>query len=299
MKAREYKGIIPPLMSSFDSDGNIYEKGIREIIRFVLPHVDGFYPIGTYGCGPCMSIDERKQVLEIILDEVNGKIPVVPHVGTADTKTTCELAKHAKAAGAAGVGAIAPYYSPNLSEAAMYAHFSGLLQAVNEEEFPVFVYNNRNMCQNTITPALLRKLAEDGLRGCKDSSFDIVNYYAFHEAVSDFPDFNLIVGTEAIFVAAYDAGAIGCVCGLGNTFPEEMAKLQKSYNAGNKEEYMALQYEILEIRKVFKSGPTVPLMHAVLKMRGVDAGHSRSPYIDVSQSVKDSVEAQLKAIGVL
>ena len=103
MKAKEFSGIIPPALSSFDKEGNIYEKGIRENIRFILPYVDGLYPIGTYGCGPCMSIDERKKVLEIILDEVNGKVPVVVHVGTADTKTTCELARHAKAAGASGV----------------------------------------------------------------------------------------------------------------------------------------------------------------------------------------------------
>jgi dihydrodipicolinate synthase/N-acetylneuraminate lyase len=185
MKAKEFIGIIPPALSSFDQDGNIYEKGIRENIRFILPYVNGLYPVGTYGCGPCMGIDERKKVLEIILDEVNGKVPVVAHVGTADTKTTCELARHAKSAGAAGVGAISPYYSPNLSEEAMYRHFAALVDAVNETEFPVFVYNNSHLSQNSITPKVLRRLAEHGLRGCKDSSFDIVNYYLFHEAIKD------------------------------------------------------------------------------------------------------------------
>jgi dihydrodipicolinate synthase/N-acetylneuraminate lyase len=200
MKAKEFIGIIPPALSSFDKDGNIYEKGIRENIRFILPHVNGLYPVGTYGCGPCMDIEERKRVIEIILDEVNGKVPVVAHVGTADTKTTCELAKHAKAAGASGVGAISPYYSPNLSEEAMFRHFAALIDVVNEEEFPVFVYNNKNLSQNVITPYLLKRLAEHGLRGCKDSSFDLVNFYLFQEAVKEYEDFNVIIGTEAIFL---------------------------------------------------------------------------------------------------
>ncbi len=299
MKAKEFVGIIPPALSSFDKDGNIYEKGLRENIRFILPYVNGLYPIGTYGCGPCMDLDERKRVLEIILDEVNGKVPVVAHVGTADTKTTCELARHAKAAGAAGVGAISPYYSPNLPEEAHYRHFAALLDAVNEEEFPVFVYNNKNLSQNAITPKLLRRLAEHGLRGCKDSSFDLVNYYQFHEAIKDIPDFNLIVGTEAIFVSAFDAGATGCVCGMANIFPELMQDIRHSYLKGDREKAMEDQYKILKLRAVTKSAPTVPIMHAILAMRGVDSGLPRSPYIEISDELKASVKSQLEEMNLL
>lgn len=299
MKAKEFIGIIPPALSSFDKNGDIYEKGIRENIRFILPYVNGLYPIGTYGCGPCMGIDERKKVLEIILDEVNGKVPVVAHVGTADTKTTCDLARHAKKAGASGVGAISPYYSPNLSDEAMYMHFSKLLDAVNEEDFPVFVYNNHHLSQNKITPKLLRRLAEHGLRGCKDSSFDIVNFYAFHEVIKEFEDFNLIVGTEAIFVAAFDAGATGCVCGLANAFPEIMKDMYDAYIKGEKDKAMELQYRVLEMRSIIKAGPTVPILHAILAMRGIDSGMPRSPYIDISDELKAFVAQSLKKLNLL
>ncbi|MDR0583535.1 MAG: dihydrodipicolinate synthase family protein [Treponema sp.] len=299
MKAKEFIGIIPPALSSFDKDGNIYEKGIRENIRFILPYVNGLYPVGTYGCGPCMGLDERKEVLEIILNEVNGRVPVVAHVGTADTKTTCELARHAKSAGAAGVGAISPYYSPNLSEEAMYRHFAALVDAVNETEFPVFVYNNSHLSQNSITPRVLRRLAEHGLRGCKDSSFDIVNYYLFHEVIKDYPDFNLIIGTEAIFMAAFDAGATGCVCGMANIFPEILKNLRDAYLAGDRAKAMELQYKILEVRAITKAGPTVPIMHAILSMRGVDSGLPRSPYIEIADELKSSVRASLEKIRLL
>ncbi|HWS42499.1 MAG TPA: dihydrodipicolinate synthase family protein [Pseudoflavonifractor sp.] len=299
MKAREFVGIIPPALSSFDKDGNIYEKGVRENIRFILPYVNGLYPVGTYGCGPCMDVGERKRVLEIILDEVNGKVPVVAHVGTADTKTTCDLARHAKAAGAAGVGAISPYYSPNLSEEAHYRHFAALIDAVNEEEFPVFVYNNRNLSQNAVSPKLLRRLADHGLRGCKDSSFDLVNYYQFHEAIKDIPDFNLIVGTEAIFVAAFDAGATGCVCGMANIFPEVMRDMREAYLAGDRAKAMEQQYKVLKLRAVTKAGPTVPIMHAILSMRGLDSGLPRSPYIEIDDVVKASVKKSLTELGLL
>ena len=298
MKAKEFVGIIPPVLSSFTRDGDIYEKGIREIIKFTLPHVNGYYPIGTYGCGPLMSIDERKKALEIILDEVNGKVPVVAHVGTADTKTTVELAKHAKKAGAKGVGAISPYYAPNVPEENLFAHFAAMIDAVNEEDFPVFVYNNPHLSQNTITPKLLKRLADYGLRGLKDSSFDLVNFYFFQEAVKEYEDFNVIIGTEAIFVGAFDAGATGCVCGMANIYPELLADIYNAYNKGDREETIRLQRLILKIRQVTKAGPTVPIMHAILRERGIDAGYPRSPYIDISADLAKKVMKDMDNLGL-
>jgi dihydrodipicolinate synthase/N-acetylneuraminate lyase len=299
MKAKQFTGIIPPMLSSFNKDGEIYEKGIRDLVRFMLPYANGFYPIGTYGCGPLMSIEERKRVLEIILDEVNGRIPVVAHVGHSGTQPTVDLAKHAKQAGAAGVGAISPYYSPHLPEENLYQHFATLFDAVNEEEFPVFVYNNAHYSQNSVSPKMLKRLANHGLRGCKDSSFDIVNFFQYQDAVAEFPDFNLIVGTEAFFMGAFDAGSTGMICGLGNAFPELIRKMVDAYQAGDREKAMELQRLVLRVRDIAKSGPTVPILHAILKMRGVDAGYSRSPMIELDSATYDKVCAALKTLQLL
>jgi dihydrodipicolinate synthase/N-acetylneuraminate lyase len=299
MKAKEFIGVIPPIMSAFTRDGEIYEKGMREIVRFTLPHVNGYYPIGTYGCGPLMSVEERKRALEIILEEVNGKVPVVAHVGAAGTKPMVDLARHAKTAGAAGVGAISPYYAPNLPGENLYSHFAGLIDAVNESEFPVFVYNNIHYSQNRITPKVLKRLAEHGLRGCKDSSFDLVNFFQFQDAVADYPDFNVIVGTEAFFMGAFDAGATGMICGMGNIFPELLERMYKAYLAGDREKAMNDQRLILRLRAITKSSPTVPILHAVLKMRGIDGGYPRSPYIEIDDGVRKKVKKGLEDLGLL
>jgi dihydrodipicolinate synthase/N-acetylneuraminate lyase len=299
MKAREYIGIIPPILSSFTKDGEIYERGIREIIKFSLPHINGLYPIGTYGCGPLMSGSERKKVLEIILDEVNGKVPVVAHVGAAGTQPMVDLAKHAKTAGAQGVGAISPYFAPNLPEENLYRHFAGLMDAVNDEDFPVFLYHNSHYSQNTVTPKLLKRLAEYGLRGCKDSSFDLVNFFLFQDVVRDYPDFNLIVGTEAIFMGAFDAGAVGMVCGMGNIFPEMLKAMYHAYNAGDRTKAMEMQRLVLKMRAITKLGPTVPIMHAILNMRGIDAGCSRSPLIEIDDATKAKVRKGLQELNLL
>jgi dihydrodipicolinate synthase/N-acetylneuraminate lyase len=298
MKARDYIGVIPPMLSSFTKEGEIYEKGLREIVRYLLPHVQGLYPLGTYGCGPLMTGEERKRALEIILDEVGGKIPVVAHVGCAGTGPTVDLARHAKKAGSAGVGAISPYYGPHLPEEHLYSHFAALIDAVNETEFPVFVYHNAHYSQNTVTPGLLARLAERGLRGCKDSSFDLANYYLFQDAVKEYPDFNVVIGTEAIFMGAFDAGATGVVCGMGNIYPDLMERMYLAYTEGRRDEAMEVQRLILRIRALTKAGPTVPIMHEILRMKGIDAGYPRSPLIDLDQAARDRVRRGLNQAGV-
>lgn len=299
MKANEYVGIIPPLLTTYDRDGNVDEAALRRLVDFVLPHVHGLYPVGTYGTGPFMSLEERKRVLEVILEHVNGRVPVVAHVGAPSSRLTVELAKHARNAGAAGVGAISPFYSPGLPEENLYAFFAELIEAVNEVEFPVFVYNNSNYSQNTISPTLLARLGKLGLRGVKDSSFDLVNFYQYQDAVNEYSDFNVVVGTEAFMIAAFDAGAVGMVCGIGNIFPEVLRQMYDAYITGRRAEAIELQRKTLRIRKVIKAGPTVPIMHAILKMRGVNSGLCRTPLIPIDAATELHVKAELNRLGLL
>ena len=295
MKATDFKGIIPPMMTAFTEDGEIYEKGTRDIVDFIVPHVQGLYPCGTYGSGPMMSIAERKKAAEIIIDQVSGRIPVIIHVGTADTKNTIELARHAEAIGAEGVGAITPYYN-NYSEDAIFTHFQRLIHAV---KIPVFLYNNPKVSGNSISPNLLVRLAKEGLGGVKDSSFDIINYYHSRIALEGFPELNLIIGTEAMLVAAFDAGAKAAVTGLGNVYPDLIRKLYEAYLNGDRKRLMQVQNDVLKVRQITKYGPTVPTCHAILKLRGIDSGYPRLPFTPVPPETEKRVKDALQGMGLL
>jgi dihydrodipicolinate synthase/N-acetylneuraminate lyase len=100
-------------------------------------------------------------------------------------------------------------------------------------------------------------------------------------------------------MAAFDAGATGCVCGMANIFPEILKNLRDAYLADDRAKAMELQYKILEVRAITKAGPTVPIMHAILSMRGVDSGLPRSPYIEITDELKASVRASLEKIRLL
>ena len=295
MKAKDFKGIIPPIMTAFSKDGEVYEKGTREIIEFLVPHVQGLYPCGSYGSGPMMSIEERKKVAEIMVDQVRGRVAIIVHVGTADTRATVELARHAEAIGAQAVGAVTPYYN-KYSEEAIFAHFQQLIKAVN---IPVFLYNNPVLSGNPIPLGLLPRLAKEGLAGIKDSTFSMENYYHSQIALKDFPEMNLIIGTEALLVAAFDAGAQAAVTGLGNVYPDLVQKLYRDYLGGDRERMMKTQEEVLRVRQITKYGPTVPSCHAILNLRGVDSGYPRLPLLPVSAETVKRIEEALKAMGQL
>jgi dihydrodipicolinate synthase/N-acetylneuraminate lyase len=295
MKPKDFKGIIPPIMTAFTKDGSIYEEGTRAIVDFIVPHVQGLYPCGTYGSGPMMSPEERQRAAEIIIDQVNGRIPVIVHVGTADTRTTIELARHAQSIGAEAVGAIVPYYN-KYNEDAIFSHFQMLIKSV---DIPVFLYDNPACSGNKISTNLLVRLAGEGLGGIKDSTFDIVNYFHAKMALKDFPEMNLISGTEAIFVAAFDAGATAAVTGLGNVYPDLMNRFYLQYLNGDRNDLMKIQEDVLRVRQITKFGPTIPTCHAILKLRGVDAGFPRLPFQPVSAQIEEKVNLSLKKMNLL
>jgi len=295
MKAKDFRGIIPPMMTAFTKDGEIYEKGTREIVDFIVPHVQGLYPVGSYGSGPMMSIAERKRTAEIVIDQTKGRVPVIIHVGCSDTKNTVDLAKHAESIGAAAVGAVTPYYN-EYDQQCIYVHFKALLDAVS---IPVFLYNNPKLSGNTVSMDTIKRLVKDGIAGIKDSTFDIVNYYHTAMVLKEFPNLNLIIGTEAMLVATFDAGAQAAVTGLGNVYPDLMAQLYREYQAGDRRKLMETQMKVLRVRQITKFGLTVPTCHAVLELRGIDAGVPRLPFTPVLPEIKQKVKAALQELKLL
>jgi dihydrodipicolinate synthase/N-acetylneuraminate lyase len=193
------------------------------------------------------------------------------------------------------VGAITPYYN-SYDPDAIFTHFQQLIHAV---AIPVFLYDNPKCSGNSISMALLARLAEEGLAGIKDSTFDLVNYYHAKIALEAFPEMNLISGTEALFVAAFDAGATAAVTGLGNVYPDLMGRLYQEYLEGDRSKLMETQEKVIKVRQITKYGPTVPTCHAILKLRGVDAGHPRLPFRKVSPAIEEKVNARLKAMELL
>jgi dihydrodipicolinate synthase/N-acetylneuraminate lyase len=291
--ATDFSGVIPPVITCFDKNGAINEGAQRDIVRYLAQYVQGFYPCGTYGSGPLMSIAERKRVAEIVIRE-KGKAYVIVHVGATATADAVDLARHAQASGAEAVGAIPPYYYA-YSQAQIVDYYRAILSAV---KIPVFVYNNPELSRNPVAPESLRILAEEGLAGVKDSAFDLVNFYNYMNAVKK-PGFKFIVGTEAIAAAALDAGASAVIAGLANAFPEYMVDFYKTCMSGDPIATAKKQLEVIKVRNTLKMGPTLTMTYAILRMRGFDPGYPRAPYSEISRELYDKALAELISLGMI
>jgi 4-hydroxy-tetrahydrodipicolinate synthase len=183
-----FKGIYPALVTPFTVDDQIDESTYRELIRFVLPHVNGVVPCGTTGEFSSMSLEEKMQAIAICIDEVAGRVPVLAGTGCQSTRETVELTKWAKDVGAQGALVVAPYFlKPSYNE--VFDHY----RLVDSVGLPLVLYNIPQ-CAGTHYrwwTAEGMGLAFDNVIGMKDTSGDMPFFMAALEKLR---------GTISLFV---------------------------------------------------------------------------------------------------
>jgi dihydrodipicolinate synthase/N-acetylneuraminate lyase len=290
---KKITGVIPPLLTGFDEAGNYDPAAQKEITEFLVDKVQGFYICGTYGSGPLMTAEERKRVAEDVIEQVNGRIPVIAHVGGCSTRSVVDLAIHAEKNGADAVAAVPPIYY-GFAEDAVLRHFEALRAAVS---IPVFVYNNPKTTGVSVTGPMLAKLADIGVDGIKDSSFNIIVFWSQMWAVTK-PDFIPVIGTEALILPAVSMGAHAAVCGLANAIPEPVVELFRAVEAKDLARAAQLQEKVSKMRDTMHLGPTLPMIQAVLKARGVNAGYPRLPFVPPDKELLNKALDQFRAMGV-
>lgn len=283
----QVKGVIPPLITPFAENGDYDAEGMEKLLSLIEPNVDGLFVCGTYGSGPLMDIEERKEVLESVVDISDSSTPIIAHVGASESKNIIELAKHAEEKGAIAVATVIPfYYTQSYSEENILNFFSEL---VNSIEIPVFLYNNPKTTGQVVDLKLLQKLSEVGVKGVKDSTFDLLNFYSCKFKM-DLDEFKYVIGTEALIVPTVPLGAVASVSGLANAYPEVVKKLYDAVEAGDNDKVFDLQYKVNHLREIQHFTQSIPAIHAMLEHRGVDIGSPRFPFQEASDRIKVKIK---------
>lgn len=295
MKFKRLEGVIPPMIVPFDQGGEVDEKALREFTRFLLRSVDGLFILGTYGCGPLLRVEERKRVAEVVVEEVNGKVPVIVHVGSISTKDAVELAKHAQAIGADAISSVPPFYYHHAEEDVFF-YFKRLLDAVS---IPVYVYNNPKTVGYGVSANLLKRLADEGVYGVKDSSFDIMVLSDYKRKV-DKEGFDVVIGTEALFLPASSLGVRAFIPGLGNAFPELCKELYNAVMSGApKEKVIEIHNKVMAVRDLMRLANTTTVgAYTMVNLRGIKM-YPREPFRPASEEVREKIKEALKKMGLL
>jgi len=230
-----FKGIFPALVTPFAGNGSgqqsTFDQGAyRELIRWVLPHVNGVVPAGTTGEFSYLTSDERIQVIETAIDEVAGRVPVIAGTGAESTRETVRLTRIAKEAGASAALVLAPYYlKPSFNE--VYDHF----RAVDTVGLPIVLYN-LPQCTGThfkwwTAEGMLLDL--DNVIGVKDTSGDVAFLAALFEKVRG--EVGIFVGHDEVALAAFSSGADGAILASANLIPDVWQRIYRAVQDGDLE----------------------------------------------------------------
>lgn len=298
MKIKEFRGVIPPVLTLFDEMGEINESAQRGLVDFLVDSgVHGFFVGGSFGSGPIMSVEQRKRLAEIVMDQVHGRIPCIIHVGSSNTHDTVQLAKHAEKLGADAIAAVPPYYYKHTNKNIL-SYYETLVKSI---EKPVFIYNNPGTSGVFITLDMVVKLGRMGVKGMKDSCMNIASFYTMKDKmVKEGLDFQFIIGTDALWLPALLVGARAMISGLANIFPEFIVDFYNKTINGGAQSAVELQNKVLRIRDIVKMETIpIPTFQAILQLRGLKGGKPKPPFQSLDSSYEKLIRDALEKEGML
>ncbi|MEO6196002.1 MAG: 4-hydroxy-tetrahydrodipicolinate synthase [Thermoanaerobaculia bacterium] len=216
-----FQGCGTALVTPFRSDLSLDEETLRRLVRRQIEAgIHFLVPCGTTGENPTLSREEHLRVVEITLEEAQGKTPVLAGCGGNDTREVVELARHLEGLGADGLLVVTPFYNKPTPEG-LYQHYRAVARATR---LPIVVYNVPGRTGLNVEPATLARLAEiETVVGVKEASGNISQIAAIFQAVPD--SFAVLSGDDAITLPVIALGGVGVISVASNEVPFAMARL--------------------------------------------------------------------------
>ena len=287
------RGIFPATVSPFGEDGAFDSGAMRKIVAHqVDAGAHGLYICGGTGEGLLMTVEERQEALEVVLDEVDGRAAVVSHIGSFSTKDTVTLARHASGTKAAAVAALPPawFYQPDDEGLVRY-----YAEIANASQLPLLVYNIPQRTGISMTEGLFERLLElDNVVGMKDSSGDIFSLGHFLTIGSDPVIFE---GDDAVLLPALLAGASGGIGGSYNVMPSLFVQLWDAVQSKDTDAAAALQLRINEIIRALLVVDTIVAVKQTLSWMGMGNGQPRTPLRPLTEDETATLRRSLESVG--
>ena len=287
-------GVMPALLTPFDRDGQVNPAVLCEMVEFQLAHgVTGFYLTGSTGEGLLLSPEERRLVVETVVAQVRGRVPVVVHVGALTTRAARALAAQAEEAGADAISSIPPiYYKVGLEGIKQY-----YIQVAAASSLPFYIYNIPGTTAVNIPVETVQDLlaAIPTLRGIKHTSYDFFQMRKFVELRDGC--FNVISGPDEMMIAAQAMGADGAIGTTENLLPHVFARAYETFHAGDVAAAQALQAEINRVINVFFQFPSLSAVKEMMRLIGFDCGAGRPPNLPLTDEQKGRLREMLEEIG--
>ncbi|HEY4564597.1 MAG TPA: 4-hydroxy-tetrahydrodipicolinate synthase [Thermoanaerobaculia bacterium] len=290
-----FQGCGTALITPFQPDLSLDEEALRRLVRRQIEGgIHFLVPCGTTGENPTLSREEHLRVVEITLEEAQGRAPVLAGCGGNDTRRVVELARDLEALGADGLLVVTPYYNKPTPEG-LYQHFREVARATR---LPIVVYNVPGRTGVNVEPATLARLAEiETVVGVKEASGNISQIAAIFQAVP--PSFAVLSGDDAITLPLIALGGVGIISVVSNEVPFAMARLTSLCLEGDFPAAREMQRRLHPLMEVnfIESNPG-PVKAAMALMGLIDPVFRLPAVYPKPESVK-KIEKVLLGLGLI
>jgi 4-hydroxy-tetrahydrodipicolinate synthase len=291
----QLRGSFPALITPMQN-GQVDEVAFRKFVNWQIEQGShGLVPVGTTGESPTLDPDEHKRVIEICIDEVRGRVPVIAGTGSNATAEAIYYTAHAREAGADAALVVVPYYNKPTQEG-LYAHFKAIADAV---DIPIIVYNVPGRTVANISVETLARLSHDcrNIIGTKDASADLTRPSL--QRIKSGKDFIQLSGEDGTALGFNAHGGVGCISVTANVAPRLCAEFQEATLKGDYATALALQDRLMPLHHaMFVETSPGPVKYAA-SLLGLCTPEARLPMVPVVESTKKAVRDAMIHAGLL
>lgn len=293
--AVKFRGSFPALITPMKG-GEIDEEALRDLIEWHINEgTHGIVPVGTTGESPTLSHDEHKRVVEIAVETVNGRIPVIAGTGSNSTREAVDFTRHAEQAGADGALVVVPYYNKPTQDG-LYAHFKAVADSTS---LPIFVYNVPGRSVADISVETLARLAHDcsNIVGTKDATADLTR--PSKQRLASGEAFIQLSGEDGTALGFNAHGGVGCISVTANVAPRMCAEFQEACLGGDYGKAIKIQDRLMPLHSaLFAETSPAPVKFAA-SLLDLCEPELRLPMVPVSAATEQLVKDAMVHAGLL
>ena len=289
------RGCGTALVTPFKEDLSIDEEALRKFVEFqVSGGIDFLVPCGTTGESPTLTDSEHRRVVEIVLEEARGRVPVIAGAGGYNTAHVIKLARECERIGVQALLSVTPYYNKPTQEG-LYQHFKAIAEATS---LPIIVYNVPPRTNVNILPETMARLAEiPNIIGVKEASGNISQIAEIVTMVS--PEFKVLSGDDSMTLPLIAVGGVGLISVASNETPSRMTALVGACLQNNWDEARRLNRELFPLMKANFIETSPGPVKAAMAMMGRIKEVYRLPMVPVKPQTKERLRTVLVELQII
>lgn len=297
MTSTKIRGVLSPVLTPFNADYSVSKPRFLKHCQSLIDQDVGLAIFGTNSEANSLSINEKRQLLDLLVEEGLPTHKMMPGTGSCAITDSIELSKHAVEQGCSGVLMLPPFYYKGVSDEGLFRNYASIIDGVADSRLKIYLYHIPQVSQVGISLALIERLLKaypDNIAGIKDSSGNWDNTLAMLQQFQP-AGFDVFAGSEAFLLQTLRHGGAGCITATGNVNPAAIARLSATWQNDDAD---AQQAELNVVRGIFQKLPMIPAMKSAIAWQSQDANWAvvRPPLVELTDDETRQLTTALSAI---